>query len=343
MLALLGFVFIQRERDVVLGQIRRRRLALPIVAVFSWLLAGFFLPAFQLLIRPGSYLAYALTELRSGAAGGFGIWQIDTVPGYIFYLNTLLIGLGGVLLAFGVIGFGRQIWMAWSSRSHAAVLLVLFPLLYYGVMGATRHYFARYALPLVPFLVLFAAEVVNAIVMHVDLRRKKIGWIVLLILVLAASAQPLARSVRFDFLMTQPDTRTIAKEWIEENIPVGSKIAMDWPIHVPPLTADKYEIVLEGDLGLANHSIDYYRQEGFDYLVATSFIYAIPLVDQEMDSDRKSFYSSLDREVELVRMFCPGADASEVPFVFDEIYGPFISLRERERPGPTLKVYYLGN
>jgi hypothetical protein len=30
-----------------------------------------------------------------------------------------------------------------------------------------------------------------------------------------------------------------------------------------------------------------------------------------------------------------------VTFIFDEIYGPAISLWQRERPGPTIKVYRL--
>ena len=306
-----------------------------------WLLIGFFLPAFQLVLTPGSYIAYALTELRSGASGGFGVWQIDTAPGYIFYLNTLWVGMGGILLLFGIAGILRRVWTIFTSRNEIGILLLLFPLVYYGLMGATHHYFARYALPLIPFLVLFASEAVVASIAVLESRLIKTGWIVFSILVIAASAQPILNSVRFDFLMTQVDTRTIAKIWIEENIPAGSKIAMDWPIHVPPLSADKYDITIIGKTGLADRSIEYYYRERFEYLIASSYIYDIPLVTKELDENHKTFYKLLASEAKLIKDFNPASEPDKVPFDFDEIYGPFVSLWQRERPGPSLQIYEL--
>jgi len=338
----LGYVFILKQYRT-LRDFSISRVASYAGVVLFCLLAGFFLPAFQLLLKPGSYLAYALTELRSGASGGFGIWQVDTVPGYIFYLKTLWYGVGTFLLAFGVIGFLMYIWLAFTTRNETSFLLILFPLAYYLIMGATRHYFARYTLPLVPFLVLFAGEVMIAVAAQAELRWRKMGWVLLSVLVFAASAQSLLNSLRFDSLMTRVDTRTSARNWIEKNIPKGSKIALDWPIHTPFLSTDNYDITVVGEIGLANHSIKYYQEEGFDYLIASSYIYEIPLVIKEIDISRKAFYNSLENETELIKEFKPSRDSGEGPFIFDEIYGPFISLWQREQPGPTLKIYYIGD
>ena len=41
----------------------------------------------------------------------------------------------------------------------------------------------------------------------------------------------------------------------------------------------------------------------------------------------------------LAGKFSPGEGNIEPPFIFDEIYGPWISLWHRERPGPVLKIY----
>ena len=89
--------------------------------------------------------------------------------------------------------------------------------------------------------------------------------------------------------------------------------------------------------------MQWYREQGFDYLIASSFIYRIPLVDRERDAERQAFYASLDQELELVQEFRPYQGDTEPPFIFDEIYGPAVSLWQRERPGPTIKIYRIGD
>ncbi len=338
----LGYVLLSKQYRT-LGNFQIGKFASSALPPVACLAAGFFLPAFQLLLKPGSYFAYALAELQSGSSGGFGVWQIDTVPGYVFYLKTLWYGLGTFLLTLSIIGFLRNVWLALATHNETSVLPILFPIAYYMIMGSTRHYFARYALPLIPFLVLFAGEMIIAIKTWFELRWRKAGWILLSALVIAASAPSLLNSLRFDFLMTQTDTRTIAKKWIEENIPSGSKIALDWPIHGPPLSAAQYDITINGGLGLADHPIEYYRQAGFDYLIASSYIYDIPTVYPDVNAKRKAFYSSLDHTFEPVIEFKPFSRSGDLPFAFDEIYGPYITLWQRDRPGPILKLYHITN
>ena len=114
----------------------------------------------------------------------------------------------------------------------------------------------------------------------------------------------------------------------------------EWPT---PLSDRVYDVTSVGETGLSEHPLQWYRDEGFDYLIASSYIYDLSLVDQGWDVKRQSFYSSLDQELALVREFRPYTDSKEMPFVFDEIYGPIVSLWDRDRPGPTLKIYSLKN
>jgi hypothetical protein len=157
--------------------------------------------------------------------------------------------------------------------------------------------------------------------------------------IVGAIAWPLALSVRHDVLLTRRDTRTLAKEWIEENLPAGSKIGTDWPVFGPPLSREQYDVKEIWDAGLSAHPLNWYREKEFDYLVTTSFIYEIPLLDDELERRRVDFYAALDRELELVRVFTPGKDGVEPPFVINEQYGPAVALWQRERPGPVLKLY----
>jgi 4-amino-4-deoxy-L-arabinose transferase-like glycosyltransferase len=332
---------------------RRSRLLLALILVGLCLIAGFTLGGFQLLLQPTTYLSYALREVRAGEAGGFGFWQIDTVSGWSFYLKTLLYGLGIVLLSLGITGFIRRSIIAITRRDTISVLLVSFPLVYYLMMGSTQHYFARYALPLVPFLALYAAEAVIAVFDWLKARNHSMAMVIATLLAIAALTPPMVASAGHDALLTRADTRTFAKEWIEANLPAGAKIAADWPMHTPPLSTTErpipasagkhYDVNYVGESGLSEHTLDWYRQQGYDYLIASSFIYQIPLVFPQQDADRKAFYASLALDLPLVKEFSASSDGSEPPFLFDEIYGPAISMWQRERPGPTIKIYQLAS
>ncbi len=51
-----------------------------------------------------------------------------------------------------------------------------------------------------------------------------------------------AETVKLDILYTLKDTRTIAKEWIEKNIPYGTKILIDMAAHSPPIKETKRQL-----------------------------------------------------------------------------------------------------
>lgn len=312
-----------------------------------WSLAGglfigsFLAGGFQLVLKPALYFNYALREWEAGKAGGFWFWRVDTVSGWIFYLKTLNYGLGTVLLALALAGFVRRLVLSICARDRMSILLLSFPLLYFPFMGSTHHYFARYALPLVPFCALFGAETVMAVSTWVGTRGARWRWGLVAGLAILATAQPLCCSIRHGVILTRQDTRTLAKQWIEAHIPAGAKVAMDWPVYGPPLSREIYKVKNVGGAGLADHPIAWYQEKGFDYLVASSFIYDIPLVYQDQEARRQAFYAALDEELELVQEFHPGEGGGELPFIFDEIYGPAISLWHRTRPGPVLKIYRL--
>jgi len=309
---------------------------------------GFALGSPQILISPAPYLNEALGQYGAGQAGGFEIWQVDTLPGWLFYGKTLSYGVGVVLLALAIAGGLCRLILVVKMGDKMSILLLSFPLTYYLLMGSTRHYFARYALTLVPFVALFAAEAITTTAAWVGARRTRLMWGLAALLTVGAIAQPLAQSVRHDLLLTRQDTRTLAKQWIEATIPEGTKIAVDWPVHGPPLSTPErpvpysnkvYDVATGRGTGLSDHPVAWYREQGYDYLIASSFIYNIPLVYEDRDAERRAFYTSLDQELELVQEFRPYEGDAEPPFIFDEIYGPAIGLWQRERPGPVIRIF----
>lgn len=332
-------------------RVNRRAWWLIIIVVVIFFFIGFALGGFELMLKPGVYLEYALREAQAGEAGGFGYWQIDTLPGWLFYGKTLLYGIGPILLILTALGLTRRLVMVVKERDTTSLLLIAFPVLYFLFMGATQHYFARYTLPLVPFATVLAADIIAVTVMRWRSGREKLATVLAIAIVVIAMAVPFVNSLQLDALLVQTDTRTLAKEWIEANIPDGAKLAADWQMHTPPLsTPDQpvpgnservYDVQYMGGTGLFEHTLDWYRQQGYDYLITSSFIDNIPLVFAQQNAERDAFYASLPQKLTLIKEFSATGDGSEPPFVFDEIYGPFISVGQRQRPGPTIKIYQL--
>lgn len=320
------------------------RLKLRQVAL-TWVAAGlgFALGGFQLFLKPGVYLEYALRELQAGEAGGFGLWQIDTVSGWWFYIKTLQYGVGTLFLGLAVLGLGLWGFSILQTRHPTRLLMLSFPLVYYLSMGSTQHYFARYAVPLVPFLALLAAATLVTISTQWPGKSWWLGGLLLI-----SIGPSLFSSLRHDLLLTRTDTRTLAKAWIEQTIPAGAHLAQEWPIHGPPLLSTEqtqimaqptYEIAVMGKTGLAEQPLSWYRAQGIDYLITSSYIYNIPLVYERRNQERREFYKALDQELSQIARFSPYPANTTPAFVFDEIYGPATNLWQRQRPGPILTIY----
>jgi hypothetical protein len=309
---------------------------------------GFAIGSPQVLVDPLPYFQWGSQQAVSGEAGGYGLWQIDTLPGWLFYAKMLYYQVGPVLLGLSLAGVMWSLVRLFKARDRISGLVLVFPLLYYLLMGATRHYFARYTLPLMPFMALFAAQAILGATAWARAKGRVLGAALAGALILASVALPLGWTIRHDILLSREDTRTIAKDWIEANIPGGAKIATDWRIYGPPLATPErplagakafYDLTYVEGIGLADRTIAQYREQGFDYIVASSYIDDISLTDPQWDAKRRAFYARLDQELEQVQEFRPYATVSEPGFVFDEMYGPLVNLGQRERPGPTIKVY----
>jgi hypothetical protein len=65
------------------------------------------------------------------------------------------------------------------------------------------------------------------------------------------------------------------------------------------------------------------------------------LLDSARDSERRAFYTALDEEFTPIQVFAPAPNTVAIPFIFEEVTGPAVSLWERTRPGPVLTIYAL--
>lgn len=175
------------------------------------------------LVDPGGSWDTFRLEATATLAG----FPTGGVPGWLyFWTGHLWDGLGWPLLACGVAGF-----LLWGVRGDARrfVLLATMLLLWLGVVSRS-HQFARYAMPVVPFVALAAGDLLDRAAAWVEARlrgRERRGaWVAvgLLVAALAIGLPSLANDVRFALYASSSDTRTIAAEWIERNLPAGASI-----------------------------------------------------------------------------------------------------------------------
>lgn len=189
------------------GAPRRRLLALFSLGLF----AGHALGVPGMLRAPLAYVAGHLADLGDTTSGGY----LDTgaMPRIGFYaLHHAPGGFGWPLWALCVAG-----WIAFLVRGERGrLLLALSPALLFLALHNGPG-LARYALPAYPMFCLAGGALADALIGS----RRVLAAVAIPLLVYT----PLARSVRYDLLLGAPDTRALAKAWIEAHVPAGARIA----------------------------------------------------------------------------------------------------------------------
>lgn len=175
--------------------------------------------------------------------------------GWVFYVShSLFYGLGWPLLILSIAGLLYAIY----KHSREDILIIAFPVFYYlffGYMGSSA--IDEYIIPILPFLVLLAARVFLDAVYKLKIESFHLKIAIIAILSFSVIWIPAKYTMRHNWLLAQSDTRTLAKRWIENNIPKGSKIALEKYVYVGPQNIPLVEIkeekiarlnaILEGD------------------------------------------------------------------------------------------------
>ncbi len=144
----------------------------------------------------------------------------------------VLLGLGGILTTL--------------FKKPEARWLVSFPVVYYLMIAFFSQLYERYAMPLVPFGLLFGAyflfEFTEKLPVRPTLKRAAV-----FLLVAAAILPSLAKTLWLEELLLQTDTRTLALQWIQKNVPASTAIVLDHPFFSPRLSQPPAQILQKKD------------------------------------------------------------------------------------------------
>ncbi|MFH1367768.1 MAG: glycosyltransferase family 39 protein [Elusimicrobiota bacterium] len=152
---------------------------------------------------------------KSDKFGWSYMYGIPEKLSILYYPKVILEGMTLPALLFSIAGAGllflRRINLKELILYSPAVLTLL-------ILAKTNNMGERFALPLIPFLLVLA----SIAVLYVTGRFKKKLFELFIILILVLPA--LLVSLKSDLSMTTDSTITIAKTWILANIPEGSRI-----------------------------------------------------------------------------------------------------------------------
>lgn len=250
-------------------------------------------------------------------------------PSWLFYLRYGFAENIGKFSQYLVLG---GVIYALFQPKKREILLLSFPLVQFMIMSQWKTSAVRYLLPLIPFLVLVGAGFLSMILGQIGfysskfdskfsflIRRKGIFASVIVILFLLS---PGLKVMRFDYSLTRKDTRTIAKEWIEKNIPSGSKIAYE--MYCPPFSRKKYNVIYRHTLGQVD--LEWLSQRNRSFIIVSDIMYARFTRFPEEFPKQAKFYNSLEEKAALIKTFEPK---------WNEY---LIDLHN-----PTIKIYKLSN
>ncbi|MEW6745810.1 MAG: glycosyltransferase family 39 protein [Planctomycetota bacterium] len=166
-------------------------------------------------------------------------------------------------------------------RPRLVHAVYVFPLVCFAIVGSVRTTFARNVLPVVPFLCMAAGLAFDRLT-----RRWKLA--LRIAFVVAAASLALVTSVRWG-LGAADSTRVRAARWMEQNLPAGSRVAVE--SFGPALGRSRSDILELWTL--AEKPLSWYGEEGIDYIVASSGAWAPVLATPGRYADREERYRAI--------------------------------------------------
>ena len=113
--------------------------------------------------------------------------------------------------------------------------------------------------------------------------------------------QPASEGIVANINRSLPDTRILAREWIQGNRPAGSAVATD--AYSVPLDADSFRLMKA--FSLSYELLELYREQGIEYLVTSGRMRERFAAEPDRCASNLGFYERLEREGALIYQMTP--------------------------------------
>jgi hypothetical protein len=296
-----------------------------------------------------------------------GHFGLGAQSGWIYYplaLGQRLIGWPAVVMALvGVV-------VSLLRRERWSFVLIAFTLPYVTAISSWAMMADRYALPVLPLALIYAAFGVSVLADRLTAGRSwRTAATVVALIVLAA---PLARSVSAHMERYQTDSRTLCLEWLERNVPAGSFVVSE--AYGPPLEGPVEFWQIPGDIrdrwyeqrrsrpfysffGIPMFQMEPEYAEAFyddriyreaDVLITTNAVRMRYANEPQRFARQIAFYDSLGFRFEAVETIEASGGGSKITIYRDRRYRqPFanrsVTPPPRLRPGLQLRPHWHGS
>jgi hypothetical protein len=249
-------------------------------------------------------------------------------------------------------------------------------------MGEQQRFFGRWLMPIFPIVALLGAY--GAVELGRALSRPSGQWpgrrllaapLAGAIVAVLLLGQSLAADLHNDAVLSRPDTRNLARAWMVEHVPIGSKIVIEplvpdnWALDVGrallatptgerwwryptwltsfdqnlnplPPGEQRYVFVDQYERYLQPQLLDQYVSQGYCWVVIGSLQAGRAFAQPKAAPRAIAYYAELARRASLAYQISPFANgAHPVKFSFDwsNDYYP----RQYRLPGPEIGIYHL--
>jgi hypothetical protein len=308
------------------------------------------------------------TTAADDALGKLGLTQDN---GITYYLWTFTWGMGWVALLAAI---GGAIALLRDERRLSLVLAPA-PILFVLFMGSQTRFFGRWLLPVFPLVCLLAAYAVLELVDALGGRRPVLRPTLLALGIVALCGQGLVYSLHIGLVLSRDDTRNLARAWMVDHVPSGSKIVVEpvvpdgWAQDIgrpSVLTSNgnrwnKFPTsrsLIDPDTGdpapppgvivniedyertITPAVLDSYERQGYCWVVTGSSQRGRAEAEPEIVPDAVAYYRDLERRADIAYRASPYAEgAGQVTFNFDWSFDYYPLAYHR--PGPVMTVYRL--
>jgi len=307
------------------------------------------------------------SQAADDALGKLGLTQRN---GTEYYLWTFTWGLGwvpGLAAVAGVVALALRDRRALAVLAPAPILFVIF-------MGTQSRFFGRWLMPALPIVCVLAAYLVIRGVDALSGRRPALRPTLLALGVVALCGQGLVYSLHEGLVLSRPDTRNLARDWMVANVRPHTRIVVEPVVpdawaqdlgHPSPLTANgdrwakfptsRTNVASDGSIklgageivniedyerGLQPGLIDLYEEKGYCYVVSGSTQRGRAEAQPGAVPNAIAYYAELERRADKVAEFSPYRSGhGPVEFNFDWTFD-YYPLAYR-RPGPVMTIYRL--
>jgi hypothetical protein len=222
-----------------------------------------------------------------------------------------------------------------ETRPQSQALLVcLFPIAYYAAIGRGYTVFARYVLPVVPFLCLAAAWLLVIVMRRISKPALSLGATMAGALLLAAPS--IQRDVQFNRLMTTPDTRVLALDWLN-----GARGKDDWVYQAP-------KAFLYPDVGIERPDKMVASLDTAGQFTDDKGAVVVPQWIAIADSPLKLYTAPNPELLQIVQrdyvvatmiLATRGVEPASWFDQQDQFFAPLADFGLRERPGPEIRIF----